>query len=203
VRTTLLISKKPRTILLNAAMLASSTFVTAVVLYLSVGSPAQITVTTYSANFFVAICLMALVQYVTNTVLISVEKSWKINASVWRTWKTYYLWTSITYFAGASAAGIAANLIATYGFYAVIATLPIVVIIYFTYRTYLKNIESSLIQAETAHQHIEELSGYVTELKRSEEVRGQLLERERSARAEAEAANRIKDEFLATLSHEL
>ena len=203
VSTTLLISKKPRTILLNAAMLASSTFVTAVVLYLSVGSPAQITVTTYSANFFVAICLMALVQYVTNTVLISVEKSWKINASVWRTWKTYYLWTSITYFAGASAAGIAANLIATYGFYAVIATLPIVVIIYFTYRTYLKNIESSLIQAETAHQHIEELSGYVTELKRSEEVRGQLLERERSARAEAEAANRIKDEFLATLSHEL
>lgn len=203
VSTTLLISKKPRTILLNAAMLASSTFVTVVVLYFLVGSPAQVSATTYSDSYFVTICLMALVQYVTNTVLISIEKSWKINASVWRTWKTYYLWTSITYFAGASAAGIAANLIATYGFYAVLVTVPIVVIIYFTYTTYLKNIEASLVQAELAQQHVEELSGYIAELKRSEEVRGQLLQREQRARTEAEAANRIKDEFLATLSHEL
>src|SRR5882724_10993169 len=42
VSTTLLISKKPRTILLNAAVLASSTFVTVVVLHLLVGPPAQI-----------------------------------------------------------------------------------------------------------------------------------------------------------------
>jgi signal transduction histidine kinase len=203
VSTTLMISKKPRTILLNAAMLASSTFVTVVVLYFLVGSPAQVSAATYSDSYFVTICLMALVQYVTNTVLISIEKSWKINASVWRTWKTYYLWTSITYFAGASAAGIAANLIATYGFYAVLVTVPIVVIIYFTYTTYLKNIEASLVQAALAQQHVEELSGYIAELKRSEEVRGQLLQGEQRARAEAEAANRIKDEFLATLSHEL
>ena len=38
---------------------------------------------------------------------------------------------------------------------------------------------------------------------RSEEARRQLLEREKSAREEAQAANRAKDEFLATLSHEL
>ena len=203
VSTTLLISTKPRTILLNAAVLASSTFVTAVVLHFLVGPPAQIITSTYSANFFVAICLMPLVQYSTNTVLIAVEKSWKIGASIWQTWKTYYLWTSITYFAGASAAGIAANLMATFGFYAITATVPIIVIIYFTYHTYLKNIESSLVQAEIARQHVEELSGYIAELKRSQEVRGQLLQGEQRARAEAEAANRIKDEFLATLSHEL
>lgn len=203
VSTTLLISKKPRTILLNAAVLASSTFVTVVVLHLLVGPPAQIVTATYSANFFVAICLMALVQYVTNTALIAVEKSSKTSTSIWQTWKTYYLWTSITYFAGASAAGIAANLMGTFGFYAIIATAPIIVIIYFTYDTYLKNIESSLVQAEIAHHHVEELSGYIADLKRSEEVRGQLLKSEQRARGEAEAANRIKDEFLATLSHEL
>jgi signal transduction histidine kinase len=203
VSTTLLISKKLRTILLNASVLATSTFVTAVVLNFLVGPPVQIATATYSARFFVAICLMALVQYATNTALIAVEKAWKIGASIWHTWKTYYLWTSITYFAGASAAGIIANLIAAIGFFAITATVPIIIIIYFTYHTYLKNIESSLVQAEVAHRHIEELSGYIAELKRSEEVRGQLLQREQRARAEAEAANRMKDEFLATLSHEL
>ena len=43
----------------------------------------------------------------------------------------------------------------------------------------------------------------VTERKQAEQEREQLLARERVAREEAEAANRIKDEFLAVLSHEL
>lgn len=43
----------------------------------------------------------------------------------------------------------------------------------------------------------------ITDRKRAEEEREQLLERERIVREQAENANRVKDEFLAILSHEL
>ena len=201
---TLSISKRPRTILFNSAILATSTFFTASVLTLKFGSPISTVISTgFSRTFFIAICMMALIQYLANTVLIAIEKASKIHESIWNTWRTYYLWTSVTYFAGASAAGISAILIKSYGFYAVVATAPIIFIICFTYQTYLKNIEASLEQTEAARLHVEELSRYITELQRSEEGRGQLLQRAERARAESEAANRIKDEFLATLSHEL
>jgi PAS domain S-box-containing protein len=47
------------------------------------------------------------------------------------------------------------------------------------------------------------ISRDITEQKRADEERNQLLDRERQARADAEHATQMKDEFLATLSHEL
>ena len=190
------ISRRALTIFFNAAVLALSTFLTASALRALFGAADLTGANDYSAYSLAAVFVMALVQYVANTGLIAVEKSMKLGERFWATWKTYYLWTSVTYLAGASAAGATARLVQSVGFYAVLATLPVIAIIYFTYLTYLKNMEAS-------EAHVEELSRYLRELKQSEALREQILLREQAARAEAEAANRVKDEFLSTLSHEL
>jgi signal transduction histidine kinase/ActR/RegA family two-component response regulator len=197
------ISRKPRTILFNSAVMACSVFITVWTLRTCFGTIVELPRAGYTQSFIGAIWVMALTQYLTNSGLVAVEKSFKTERPFWKTWRAFYLWTSITYIAGASAAGLIAKLIGTFGFYAVTLTAPIVAIIYLTYRTYQRNIEASQDQAAQAERHVRELNHYLMELKRAEEERDGLLDRERRARAEAEAANRIKDEFLATLSHEL
>jgi signal transduction histidine kinase/ActR/RegA family two-component response regulator len=62
--------------------------------------------------------------------------------------------------------------------------------------------ENARLYAE-AQNHATELRMEMAVRRQAEEERGHLLIREQAARAEAEAANKNKDEFLATLSHEL
>ena len=62
--------------------------------------------------------------------------------------------------------------------------------------------ENARLYAE-AQNHTTELRMEMAVRRQAEEERGHLLVREQAARAEAEAANKNKDEFLATLSHEL
>ena len=143
--------RKASTVAFNSAIMGGSTFICGTTLRWLFG-PLTALPESDPRTFVAAICTMALVQYLVNSILAAIFTALKRNDGVIYTWVKYYLWSSITHLAGASAAGIISRLVAHFGFYYVLLTTPIIVIIYLTYRTYLKNIETSAEQAERAER---------------------------------------------------
>jgi diguanylate cyclase (GGDEF)-like protein/PAS domain S-box-containing protein len=157
-------SKKGSVLFFNAGVMALSTFITALTLH--VAFPGVSLRQGYSPNLVIALCVMALLQYILNSGPIAVGVALKTNQSIWQSWRTNFLWTSLTYFAGAFGAAVVGRLSLNLGVYAFIATAPVIVIVYFTYRTYLAHVEGSAAQAQQAKLHVEELSKYIAEQKR-------------------------------------
>ncbi len=147
------VTKKIRVHFFNTAMMACSTFLTVIALRTFFGPVEGLAKLRLSASFVGALGVMAMVQYLANSGLATLYTGCKMNQPFWSTWRKCYLWTSVTYLVGASAAFLIAKLITLIGFYGAIATTPIIAIVYITYKTYLKNVEVSLAHAEQAEQH--------------------------------------------------
>jgi diguanylate cyclase (GGDEF)-like protein/PAS domain S-box-containing protein len=152
---------KTRTALFNAAAVGLSTFVTASTLRLLFGR--EFPPSSDTASYVIAICVMAVTQYAMNSTIIAAAVALRAGQSLWDTWREKFLWTSVTYIGGAAAAGVIAKMVEIFGFYATLALGPVVAIVYFTYVTYLRNVEISAAQAEQAARHVEELSHHLAE----------------------------------------
>ena len=189
-------SKKGVTILFNWGCAVCSAFITAQALQSWFGEVTLIRSLPLSATLIGATCAMALVQYGANSGLVAWFAAIKSNQQFWPTWSKHFLWTSITYFAGASASMITAKSADHMGFYAVILTAPTVAILFFTYRTYLKNVEVAAAQADQAKQHVEELSHYIAE---QERIREQFSQIEKLS-ALGELASGVAHDFNNTLA---
>ena len=193
---TLRFSRKWRTVCFNWGGSALSVFVTSNTLHLLFGNVSLLPNQPLSATFIAAVCTMALVHYASNSGIVAAGAALKTNQRFWATWNKHYLWTSITYFAGASAAAVIAALIHEVGFYAFFMTLPIIAIVFLTYRTYLKNIETSAAQADQAERHVKELSHYIAE---QERIREQFSQMEKLS-ALGELASGVAHDFNNTLA---
>jgi diguanylate cyclase (GGDEF)-like protein len=146
------ISKTPTIVLFNSAAMACTTALTLIALsLLGVDPSASLPATV------IAVSAMALVQYLSHTTLVGVGLALKVNEGFWSTWKMHCLWTSITYFAGAAAAGVIFRSFNTVGLYALLITIPIISIIYITYHKYLDDIRLTAAQAEKAERERAEL----------------------------------------------
>lgn len=162
---------KKITIFFNVAAMALST--TIVVLVLKIfGFYTESQLHGYGddlANFVIALSIMALTQFLFNTMIASIYGALKSEKPFWETWKAQYLWIFITYLVGAVGAGALIKLTDSIGFEVVLATFPIIFFVYLTYRMYLRNVEMVTAQAEQAEKHAGVLELQSLALRESEE----------------------------------
>ena len=175
------------TVLFNCGMMVCSTFVTVVVLRVFFGPTSDLRSLEWS-TFIAAMATMALVQYFTTSSICAVGLAFKTGKSVWETWQAHYLWTSVTYLAGAGVAAAASNSIERAGLTILAVGAPVIFLLYFTYQKYLNEIKATSAQAEQAEReraeaekaraeaereraeqaerHVEELSRHIAEQER-------------------------------------
>ena len=205
-------------ILFNCSMMACATFTSAQLAYLTFGTLTDLLQKPLlSGQLLAALCFIALTQYVVNSGLAAGHTALRSRQPLLETWKNYYLWTSLTYFAGAWAAGLVGKLAFANGLtkqplsntitdelansdsnFAVMAIIPVIVIIFFTYRTYLANIEAlaAAAKAEQAERHVQELNRYISE---QERIREQFTQMEKMS-ALGELASGVAHDFNNTLT---
>lgn len=178
------ISIKVRTVAFAGGALACAVLITAAALKLVFGTTTHLFERGASVAI-ISLCLMGLVQYLTHTGLVAIGTALKANESVWRMWSRNFLWISISYFAGAAAAGFIVSSIGTARFWAFLIVIPVVVIVYLSYERYMREVRASARHAEDAeraraeieHQraeqaerHVLELNNYIAEQERISRV---------------------------------
>jgi diguanylate cyclase (GGDEF)-like protein len=179
------LSKRWITVLFNAAAAGSAAFITGAIARVLFGPSFHVDTESLSISV-VLLSTVAVTQYAAHTWIVAICHACKSDRPIWQTWAKHYLWSSLTYFVGAFVAGSIIKLEGTISFYAVLAPLPIISIIYFTYEKYLEDIrataaqaeraereraeaeharaEAERLRAEQAERHVEELNRYVDKL---------------------------------------
>ena len=178
------ISRKVRTVAFASAALACSVFTTAAVLKLTFGSTTNL-LKNGASLAIIALCVMGMVQYLVHTIIGAISAALKNNDSIWRMWTRNFLWISISYFAGAGGAGFIVSSLGTARFWAFLVCIPIIIIVYFSYDRYMREVKASARHAEEAeraraeleHQraeqaerHVHELNNYIAEQERISRV---------------------------------
>jgi len=133
----------------NAGAMSLSVFVASSMVSLIFGNPQQIAAD--SSRLILAAWSLALVQYLLSSGLVSTVNALRSGKSLMTTWRESFLWTWMSYFAGAFAACLIVKLITVISFYAFIVAVPVLAVVFLTYRTYLEKVHASI-------RHVEEIT---------------------------------------------
>jgi signal transduction histidine kinase/CheY-like chemotaxis protein len=162
--------------------------------------------------------------FLVNTSLIAGAIALSSDRTWWRVWHDEFVWSAPSFMVAGSAGAVAAIVVQRGEHW---KALLLIAPVYLTYRTYqvfvgrLDDQRRHVAETQRLHQETlealrqalnaeralaeekERLGVALADMTRLEEARNQLLERELAARAAAEEANQLKDQFLAVVSHEL
>ncbi|HZH29614.1 MAG TPA: EAL domain-containing protein [Pyrinomonadaceae bacterium] len=179
------VSRRLLTILCNSGALVCATYFAGTLAAYAFG---RVTDFEYhqTSTFISFVCLLALAQYAAHTGIGAAYLALKSSQPLFRTWTKHYLWSSVTYFVGALLAGAIAKLSESISFYSLIFPLPVIAIVYLSYRKYLEDVRSTAAKAEQAERdraeaereraeaeheraeqaerHVEELNHYIAKL---------------------------------------
>lgn len=178
------ISRKVRTVAFGGAATACAMFATATVLQGVFGTTTDL-LKHDPATAITALSLMGLVQYLVHTIIGAIATALKTGDTIWHMWSRNFLWISISYFAGAAGAGFIVASLGTARLWAFLVCIPIIIIVYFSYDRYMREVrastrhaeeaerrraESEHQRAEQAERHVLELNNYIAEQERISRV---------------------------------
>ena len=167
-----------RTVLINVLIAAISACVTAVGVAKVFGRSEELMAGFGTTSFFWALTMMALSQFLLNSVLVSAVVAIKSESTIWRVWNEYCLNALVMYVSGAAMAGISAWALTQINFGLVAAVTGFFGLVFMTYRRYVDDVkrtavkaeEAETIRADEAEKHVLELKHYVSELEKSGEA---------------------------------
>jgi signal transduction histidine kinase len=145
------------------------------------------------SELFVPLGILAIVHYVINSGCVSLIVALEKRSNPYIVWKDSFLWTSATYFIGATAAGFIAYNVGRIQLQIFIVLVIVLLVVYFTYKTYLDKVT----ELHKLKINLEE------EVKQRTQELQKATERAVLLADAAEAASRAKSNFLATMSHEI
>jgi len=142
-------NNRKRVATFNAGVMSLSVFLSGWVVTAAFGNPAALA--SDLSRLILAAESLALIHYALNSTLVSAVSAFRNRQSLAVTWRESFLWTWISYFAGAVAACLILKLLALVSFYAFIVAVPILGVTYLTYKNYLEKVQASI-------RHVEEVT---------------------------------------------
>ncbi len=168
------INIKNRTIVLNVAVAAFSVYVTTLAVNLFSISASEVVHNGDKTQFVLLLTIMALSQFIVNSICAAVYIALKSEKTVWQVWNEYCLNALVMYVAGAMIAGVSVKALNSINMFLFAVAIGFSAVVYITYRRYVDDVKQTAAKAEQAEReraeqaenHIAELQHHITEQER-------------------------------------
>lgn len=172
------VSMRSKTILINVLITAISVFATSLALLVVFGPRNSTGEAVGTTAFAWMLAVMAIAQFVVNSVCVSAFVAIRSDSTLWRVWNQYCLNALAMYLSGAAVAGVCAKTVVHLNMMLFAATIAFFGIVYITYRRYAEDVsktaakadDAERLRAEQAESHVLELKHYVAELEKTGEA---------------------------------